>query len=154
MKQKHFLHLFLSFLMLAVSINGGYTQVPGYDNAKNPVSFAMEFLFNRYTKSPVFEKISYDERKEVFTDLPKEVDITKLHYLDIPSIITIKEVRHIDEVLTAGGEYVKIITYISREGAGDKWPNEAKYRIFLADKVIALMKIWRLLLKHPILRNI
>jgi Secretion system C-terminal sorting domain len=149
MKSKLFLHLFLSFVMLVISRNEGHSQVSDLENIKNTSGSAFQFILNRYTKTSVVEKISYDEEKTVFTGLPQNIEAEKLHYLDIPYAVTTNEKKHVDEVLTANGEYLKIITYISKQDLGDKWPSEAKYRLFLNDRVIALNSNMEVIAETP-----
>ena len=140
--------MFMGFIIL-MSANLVNSQVQVEAKVRSTISDDVNTLLKRYSKSALLEKISFDEEQLVFTGLPPDIEATKLHYLDIPYAVTTKEVTHIDEALTANGEYLKIITYLSKEDLGDKWPTEARYRVFLAEKVIALNSRLELIVETP-----
>jgi len=95
-------------------------------------------IINRYVGKPYFERISYDEKKEILTDLPKDFNISTMSGLDVPYAANFEAIQHVDEVLTLDGKVAKVITYISEKNPGDTWQNQAVYRVLTAEKVIAL----------------
>jgi hypothetical protein len=95
-------------------------------------------IVNRYVGKPYFERISYDEKKEIMTDLPKDFNIGTMSGLDVPYAANFEAIQHVDEVLTLDGKIAKVITYISEKNPGDTWQNQAVYRVLTAEKVIAL----------------
>ncbi len=110
----------------------------GQPNAYKSKPTPLNFLISKYTGSQFIERVGYDEKKDVYTILPKTEDPKKLHFLDVPYAVTIHTMQHVDEVLTKNGQYAKVITYLNEVSLADKLPNPVKYRVFINDKLVAL----------------